>query len=504
MGSKVRGWVEVVAVLALSCLGLRSEPGSAPTGVPKLMVRVYDRSSLTASTLTRAEHEVKEAFKAAGIEIRWVDCIAHESAEALCAGELSTGVARMTIMPGHVRQSAELISWQTFGVTLPTGVLVFSDRTRDFAEWYGFSHADVLAVIMAHELGHVMLGPRHFRKGLMSAHLLPADFRSFGARLRFSDEERDLLQPKLSSTSDCESLLAAGDSSYLQGRLLEAEKSYALALQQAEAFPPGETRRCRSLQRLASVLREEAKFYEAEGLYRRALTESEGVFGERSPEVAVALNGLAMLYSNTQRYSQAETAYQRALSIFRNSPGPQSEKYALTLNNLGWVYLLQGRYELAEPILEQALEVFRTKANCGAATGDALNNLAVLKLKTGKLPEADVLYQAAVAAYAESLGPHHPMFATILDNRAMLLARMGRNSEAEPLFRRSVSLFEEAFGAQSPRLRNVLTNYASFLRATHRNKEAKKLESRVAHIEGQRPDGGAVGMTVDVSSLHTK
>jgi tetratricopeptide (TPR) repeat protein len=297
---------------------------------------------------------------------------------------------------------------------------------------------------------------------------------------------------------------SAGDASYRDGRLTDAERFYELAAREADGFAVGDSRRLRSFQRLASVLREEAKFHKSEAVYKQVLAESEATFGEHDLHTAEALNGLGILYCDSHRYGDAEAIFRRALAMWESSLGAESREFAVVLNNLGMVYTSEGRYSEAEPILEQTITIFRAKAKRGVEVGDAFNNLATVKQNIGKDSEADLLYGEAIAAYQQVLDARHPNVAIVLDNRALLLYKMGRNSEAETSFRTSLALFEASFGPESPRLTKVLTNYAAFLRATRRKKEAKRLEARVAQIREHSPDATIAGMSVEARNLGSR
>src|SRR3954453_20236014 len=133
------------------------------------------------------------------------------------------------------------------------------------------------------------------------------------------------------TASDWQSSFSAGEAGYLQGHLVEAQRSYELAAEEAEAFTPGDTRRARSFLALALVLREQADFHKSETLYKRVLSESEAVFGERHPQTVAALNGLALLYCDSRRFSDAETILERALETTKFSFGPRSRQFGFAL-----------------------------------------------------------------------------------------------------------------------------------------------------------------------------
>src|SRR5271157_1625840 len=77
------------------------------------------------------------------------------------------------------------------------------------------------------------------------------------------------------------------------------------------------------------------------------------------PDVATALNNLAVLYSDTQRMKEAEAAYQEALDIFRQlaktNPAAYQPDVAMTLNNLAALYYATQRLKEAEAFWQDAL-----------------------------------------------------------------------------------------------------------------------------------------------------
>jgi tetratricopeptide (TPR) repeat protein len=300
---------------------------------------------------------------------------------------------------------------------------------------------------------------------------------------------------------DWQSAIAAGAVSYQQGHLIEAERLYQLALKDAESFTPGDPRRLRTFRAFASVLRDETKFHESENIYKRALVESEQVFGQNDPETAAVLNGLGLLYERSGSYAQAERTFRRALDIYQTSVEPKARQIAFTLNNIGLVYICEQRYGSAEPVLEQALNMLHKNGDSGFELGDALNNLAAVKRNLGRDAEADRLYQTSIAIYEQKLGPAHPKLAMVLSNRAALLMKMNRQAEADLLFRRSIACFEEAIGPDSPGLLPVLRSYASLLRAMHRKGDAKELEKRAGRISASHPETKIAGISIDANSL---
>ena len=65
----------------------------------------------------------------------------------------------------------------------------------------------------------------------------------------------------------------------------------------------------------------QGKYGDAEALHKRALAIREQALGESHPDVAHALNNLALVYWTQGKYSEAEGLYKRALAIREKALG---------------------------------------------------------------------------------------------------------------------------------------------------------------------------------------
>src|SRR5216684_2004113 len=212
---------------------------------------------------------------------------------------------------------------------------------------------------------------------------------------------------------------------------------------------------------LASVLVAEARFSEAEPLFKRSLAIAEEEVGPDHREVVIVLNNLATLFEDHGRYSEAEPLYERALAIDEKALGPSHRNVATELNNLAWFYTLQGKYSEAEPLFKRALaidEKILGQEHPNLAT--ELNNLAGLYFNLGKYSEAEPLLQRALAIDEKTLGPNHPDVATILSDLAWLYDCQGKYSEAELLFKRALEVQEKELGKNHPAFANSLNGLA--------------------------------------------
>ena len=89
-----------------------------------------------------------------------------------------------------------------------------------------------------------------------------------------------------------------------------------------------------TLNNLAIVYRDQGKYSEAEGLYKRALVIREKALGASHPDVAQTLNNLAIVYRDQGKYGEAEGLLKRALAIREQALGANHPDVAQTLNNL--------------------------------------------------------------------------------------------------------------------------------------------------------------------------
>ena len=71
---------------------------------------------------------------------------------------------------------------------------------------------------------------------------------------------------------------------------------------------------------------------------QQVLAIREKALGPDHPDVAQALNNLAVLYYKQGRYAEAEPLYKRALAIGEKALGPDHPDVATALNNLAELY----------------------------------------------------------------------------------------------------------------------------------------------------------------------
>jgi hypothetical protein len=171
------GWaMTAVAILAL--------PG-ASVEAQSVVVRIQNRADVPAATVADAARRVQSVYRTASVSLTWFD----DDAPAVGA-DLTVSLI-ITRAPGWGAATGVL----GFAIEAPVGcgriAYVFADRVSAYAAQYQQDLATVLAVVIAHELGHLMLPhTSHTARGVMSASWDRQDLAdAHRGLMRFSDAE---------------------------------------------------------------------------------------------------------------------------------------------------------------------------------------------------------------------------------------------------------------------------------------------------------------------------
>ena len=231
-GLGFRGWGSG-SVVALSCLltlsslsyaGIQSGAGAQPE--LKITVRVYNYAGVSRGTLARAEEEASRIFREAGIETTWLDCpTSHAEEGALPACALLLGPAGVDVRIIPPSMATRLRSpRERLGLALPSqggfasSAWVFFHRVEELAKSGIASPSQILACALAHEIGHLLLGPnQHSSVGIMRAHLDRNELkRASQGQLLFTLSQCELIRAEVMSRAEAgraadDSVLVAGN-----------------------------------------------------------------------------------------------------------------------------------------------------------------------------------------------------------------------------------------------------------------------------------------------------
>ena len=253
----------------------------------------------------------------------------------------------------------------------------------------------------------------------------------------------------------------------------------------------------------ANYLYGQKQFQKAEPYYKKAL-EIYRRLSRSNPEayepyVALTLNNLANLCSDTQRFSESESMYKEALEIRRrlskSDPQVYEPDYAMTLNNLAVLYMHTQRFAESEEIYKEALEIRRrlSQSNPEAYERDVamtLNNLAILYMDTQRLAESEEMYKEALAIRRRlsQLNPdaHEPYVAQTVYNLAIMYQNTHRFVESEEMYKEALEIYRRLSQlnpeAYEPDVAGILHNLANLYSDTQRFTEGEMMYKEALEI----------------------
>lgn len=170
------------------------------------------------------------------------------------------------------------------------------------------------------------------------------------------------------------------------------------------------------------------------------------------PDLAVTLNNLALLYSNTQRFSESESLFKEALETYRRLTQTASIRLesglARTLNNLALLYFKTQRFSESESMFKEAQAIYRNLS--GAIPRKyvpylawTLNNLANLYRDTRRFSESEEMYNLTLSRlrYWHQIEDFEPYVAGTLNNLADLYRDTRRFLESETKYKEALEIY---------------------------------------------------------------
>jgi hypothetical protein len=149
-------WAIVVAVMiTVASVADAAEPGQLPV----IHLQMDNAAGAPAAVLERAQDEVTRIFADAGLDVEWAQTGPRFTVQVITSAlGYSSAASASTVMGVALRTSS--------GATAQ----VFFNQVQDFAHRWRVDVSRLLAYVIAHEVGHLLL-PRmpHSATGLMKA-----------------------------------------------------------------------------------------------------------------------------------------------------------------------------------------------------------------------------------------------------------------------------------------------------------------------------------------------
>ena len=195
------GLTRVVAVVGIVGFLFSEAACASPAALDlTITVRVYNYTQAPPTILARAEREAGRIFGDAGLKVLWLDCMPGSSTQQdPCQEAIESADIRLRILLAPVRNN---LQDSVFGFAIaPALATVYYESALGFAKYdqAEFEAPIVLGCAIAHEIGHLLLGPnRHSVSGIMRARWDRRDIREElqGAML-FTPQQARLMQAEM-------------------------------------------------------------------------------------------------------------------------------------------------------------------------------------------------------------------------------------------------------------------------------------------------------------------
>jgi hypothetical protein len=165
--------------------------------VPTFTVLVFDCARVPLQVLNRAERQVKEIYRAVGVNTVW-RAGTHKS--VLEGPGTVTLILVIRPHPAPTRRRApRVLGVATVGSTEHRAASVFYNHIESLARSQSADPAQILGHVIAHELGHLLLPSNaHSTRGIMGAELEVTSVHPSAGHLRFTAAEGELIRTRLS------------------------------------------------------------------------------------------------------------------------------------------------------------------------------------------------------------------------------------------------------------------------------------------------------------------
>jgi hypothetical protein len=142
--------------------------------MPTITVRIYNFDQIEPRLMARTKELTSEIFREAGLQISWVDC----ASQGLCATDAGGPEFRVEIVPQAIGEA--MVSDGALGFAIPCAssqetclCYILYWKIRALAESNHMAADSLLGQVIAHEIGHALLGSNaHAHFGIMQ-HNLP-------------------------------------------------------------------------------------------------------------------------------------------------------------------------------------------------------------------------------------------------------------------------------------------------------------------------------------------
>ncbi len=186
--------------VCLLAFGWMKAEARMPEPETALTVRLYDYAHVPPGTLAEAKNQAIQIFRQAGVDLRLVACGLTEEENTrnpACRESLHSFSFDLRILPREMAQHLQCEDG-TLGFATPGLASVSPKDVQVFSALNGVPQSVLLGHVMAHELGHLLLGKAHTLTGLMSLSLRKTQLaRAVQGPLLFHPQEAQRIRAQL-------------------------------------------------------------------------------------------------------------------------------------------------------------------------------------------------------------------------------------------------------------------------------------------------------------------
>ncbi len=283
-----------------------------------------------------------------------------------------------------------------------------------------------------------------------------------------------------------------------QGRSVDAEKQLRSSLENfTNVFGAEDPRTMRAVIVLADSLLLQAKFEEAENLYRKAINifhSNETVLGEESNKwLAIALNNLGLIRKSKGNVNEAEKLFYEALEYANKLSGLEAIVSTIVLSNIGIVNQDRGDLQKALQFHRQSLAGLEKISNEPTLeTGMIIGNIGNVLKDSGEHSQAETELEKSFEIITETAGEEHPFAAYPLIAWADVNYLQGNYEKALEKVNKASQLQKKVLPADHPDFARSQIVLGKIYTKTNREKEGedllrKALETRKKGMGSEHP-----------------
>ena len=200
-------WLTISLALAVAPINADEQAKTAKGGDLAVKVSIFNDAQIGEAKVTTAESVAARLFARAGIRIDWLNC-----GHATETGEERASCSKAAF-PEHfevrLRQKSLNLHESTLGLSflgedgIGSHADVFYAGVEPIQQAAGLSAEAILGLVIAHELGHLLLGTNsHAARGIMRANWKKQDLSLAGkGMLGFTEDQAQKMRGRLESAS---------------------------------------------------------------------------------------------------------------------------------------------------------------------------------------------------------------------------------------------------------------------------------------------------------------